>query len=191
MPKIDNDPNPAGDLPLPPRSGGEGSGVGGSLTIAAKQRRSDKRTPRARQLRRAMTDAEKKLWWHLRRLPVHGTHFRRQSPVGPYFVDFASHELRIVIEVDGSGHAQARQIVADARRADFLNARGYIVLRFWNNDVLKDIDAVMTSIFEVIARRSAQEPPTPSPSPPLARARGGGETKRNARPCRRNCKPTK
>ncbi len=173
MPKIDMNSIPADALPLPPRSGGEGLGVGGLVHVETKQQRADKRTPRARQLRRAMTDAEKKLWWHLRRLPVQGTHFRRQSPIGPYFVDFACHELRIVIEVDGGGHGQARQMAADAHRADFLNARGYHVLRFWNNDVLKDIDAVMTSIFDAIARRSAQAPPTPNPSPPLASARGG------------------
>jgi very-short-patch-repair endonuclease len=69
-------------------------------------RKPDSRVPRARALRRAMTDAEKKLWWHLRHFPIEGTHFRRQATIGPYFVDFACHEQRLVIEVDGGQHAE-------------------------------------------------------------------------------------
>jgi very-short-patch-repair endonuclease len=135
----------------------------------------DRRVPRARRLRRDMTDAEKKLWWHLRHLPVARTHFRRQATIGPYFADFACHEKRLVIEVDGGGHARAEQSAADAARTVYLEAKGYRVLRFWNHDVLKEIDAVMLAILSAIESTAQASPPTPDPSPPLASLVGGGE----------------
>jgi very-short-patch-repair endonuclease len=119
-----------------------------------------------------MTDAEQKLWWHLRRLRVGTSHFRRQATIGPYFADFACHEKRLIVEVDGSGHIEHMQMIADAARTESLISRGYRVLRFWNNDVLKETDAVMTVIFEALTDASTS-PPTPDPSPPLATARGG------------------
>jgi very-short-patch-repair endonuclease len=125
-----------------------------------RRQRHDVRTPTARRLRAAATDAEKKMWWHLRRLLLDGTHFRRQAPIGPYFADFACHERRLVIEIDGGQHGQPDRKAADAERTAFLNSRGYRVLRFWNNDVLLDIEAVMTAVF------AALQPPTPNPSPP-------------------------
>src|SRR3954467_12139696 len=99
----------------------------------------DKRVSRARKLRHATTDAERKLWWHLRRIPVEGTHFRRQATIGPYFADFACHEQRLIVEVDGGQHNQPVHIAADAKRSEDLNSRGYRVLRFWNNEVLGNI----------------------------------------------------
>lgn len=77
-----------------------------------------------------MTDAERKLWWHLRELPVDGTHFRRQATIGPYFADFACQHCRLVVELDGGQHAVATNLTADAVRTRFLEARGYRVLRF-------------------------------------------------------------
>ncbi len=113
---------------------------------------------RARAMRLAPTDAERKLWWHLRhRLAVPGTHFRRQVRLGHYIVDFASHQLRIVIEIDGGQHA--RRINHDARRTNFLKSEGYRVLRFWNNDVLTNMDGVL----EVIHSAALA---TPTPTPP-------------------------
>jgi very-short-patch-repair endonuclease len=106
--------------------------------------RTDSRVARARQLRRAMTNAERKLWWHLRRLPNVNAHFRRQATIGQYYADFACHHHRLVIEVDGGGHADDQQIAADQRRSEFLNARGYRVLRFWNNEMFNQIDGVMS-----------------------------------------------
>jgi very-short-patch-repair endonuclease len=76
--------------------------------MVAELRKKDARVPRARQLRRDTTDAERKLWWHLRRLPMETGHFRRQATIGPYFVDFACHQKRLVIEVDGSRHGDAQ-----------------------------------------------------------------------------------
>jgi very-short-patch-repair endonuclease len=120
-----------------------------------------------------MTDAERKLWWHLRSLPIENTHFRRQAPIGPYYADFACHRRRLIIEVDGSGHAEDRQSAADTERTAFLESRGYRVLRFWNNEVLQQIDGVMSVIFEAV--RAAEAPPTPDPSPPRVARAGGGE----------------
>jgi very-short-patch-repair endonuclease len=138
-------------------------------------RNQDTRVPLARQLRRMMTPAERKLWWHLREARFVDSHFRRQATIGRYFVDFCCHTNRLVIEVDGGGHAEPRQLIADARRSEFLQARGYRVLRFWNNDVLTNIEGVMTVIAGALVSGNAEGPPTPDPSPPFAARTGGGE----------------
>ena len=83
-----------------------------------------------------MTDAERKIWYRLRQIPISNSHFRRQATIGPYFADFACHRLKIVIEIDGSQHGEAEGIARDAERSSYLSSRGYRVLRFWNNDVL-------------------------------------------------------
>jgi len=120
----------------------------------------------ARRMRREPTEAERKLWWHLRhRLPVAGSHFRRQVQIGPYLADFACHRSKLVVEIDGGQHAEA--IAQDAARTRRLEAEGYRVLRFWNNDVLSNIDGVLTEIHGALTTT-----PTPDPSP-----QGGGEKK--------------
>src|SRR6185295_10060369 len=93
----------------------------------------DKPVPRARRLRREMTDAEWKLWHNLSRIPVAETHFRRQATIGPYFADFACHRNRIVIEIDGEQHGFDANRRSDDRRTAYLEAAGYRVLRFWNH----------------------------------------------------------
>src|SRR5262249_53907572 len=133
----------------------------------------DRRVERARDLRRAMTEAEKKLWWQLRQLPLANSHFRRQAAIGPYFADFASHKCRVVIEVDGGGHGEARQAAFDRKRSAYLKSRGYRVLRFWNNEVLQEIEGVMTLIYDAVHQQEA--PPPPHPPPPRASPAGGGE----------------
>jgi very-short-patch-repair endonuclease len=94
-----------------------------------------------------MTDAERKLWQRLRQSPFKEHHFRRQATIGRYFCDFASRKLRLVIEVDGGQHAETR---SDEVRTGFLNARGYRVLRFWNNDVLGNIEGTLQTIHQAI-----------------------------------------
>ncbi|MGH6670554.1 MAG: endonuclease domain-containing protein [Xanthobacteraceae bacterium] len=136
----------------------------------------DRPVPLARRLRRMMPPAERKLWWHLREAQFAGSHFRRQATIGRYLVDFCCHTNRLVIEVDGGSHAESRQMIADLRRSEFLQARGYRVLRFWNSDVLTNIEGVMTVIASALASGKAQEPPTPNPSPPFAARMGGGES---------------
>ncbi len=126
----------------------------------------DHRVPRARVLRRDATEAEKKLWQHLRQPPFKVLNFRRQATIGPYFADFASHQLRIIIEVDGGQHSES---AADDVRTSYLVSVGYRVLRFWNNEVLENTSGVLSAIDTAI---NADRPPTPDPSPPQA---GGGE----------------
>jgi very-short-patch-repair endonuclease len=109
-------------------------------------------------MRLSPTDAERKLWWHIRhRLALPASHFRRQVRLGHYIVDFACHTLRIVIEIDGGQHAV--QATQDARRTKFLEAEGYRVLRFWNNEVLTNTDGVLEVIQSAILT-------TPTPTPP-------------------------
>jgi very-short-patch-repair endonuclease len=125
------------------------------------------RTPnqaRAHNMRLDPTEAERKLWWNLRhRLNIRHAHFRRQVRLGKYIADFASHRLHLVIEIDGGQHAE--QFERDAKRTEFLESEGYRVLRFWNNDVLSNIDGVLEMI-----QSACLATPTPNPSP-----QGGGE----------------
>ena len=119
---------------------------------------------RARAMRLAPTDAERRLWWHLRhRLAVQRSHFRRQVRLGHYIVDFACHAKRVIIEVDGGQHAT--QSAADAERTSVLEANGYRVLRYWNNDVLKNIEGVLEDIHRAIGV-------DPHPQPLPTRGRG-------------------
>ncbi len=111
---------------------------------------------RARHLRREMTDAERKLWSVLRDHQLDGCRFRRQAPIGPYVVDFVCHEARLVVEVDGSQHGEQRGLAHDAVRDSWLATRGYRVLRFWNNDVLSNIDGVAEALLSAL--RAAGEP---------------------------------
>jgi very-short-patch-repair endonuclease len=105
-------------------------------------------------MRAAPTEAEKKLWWHLRhRLPLANTHLRRKIRLGSYTVDFASHAARLVIEVDGGQHAE--RVAAHAERTRFLEGEGYRVLRYWNNDVLTNIDGVLADIHRALTTTPA------------------------------------
>lgn len=98
----------------------------------------------ARSLRRRMTDAEQRLWYHLRARRLGGYKFRRQHVVGPYVVDFVCMEAMLVVEVDGGQHAE--EVDRDAWRTRCLEDRGYRVLRFWNDDVLVKTGAVLERI---------------------------------------------
>jgi very-short-patch-repair endonuclease len=116
----------------------------------------------AHRMRTEPTDAERVLWHRLRYdVPLVGSHFRRQASIGPFIVDFASRKAKIVIELDGGQHDW--QGDRDATRTRQIEAAGYRVLRFWNNDVFDNLDGVLSEI-----QRSL--PPTPDPSP-----QGGGE----------------
>src|ERR1700690_1044901 len=101
-----------------------------------------RRTTLARQLRNSMTDAERKLWQHLRQQQT-GIKFRRQFPIGPYILDFVSLDARLNIEIDGGQHAENP---ADVIRDKFVQSQRFTVLRFWNNDVLANIEGVMDVI---------------------------------------------
>ncbi len=105
---------------------------------------------RARQLRRNATDAESLLWQLLRNRQLDGWKFRRQHPVGPYILDFYCHEAGLAVELDGSQHAEPAQAGYDAERTQALETGGIRVLRFWNNEVLKNTNAVLQEIWNVL-----------------------------------------
>jgi len=118
----------------------------------------------ARRMRAEPTKAERVLWQRLRHgIMLVGSHFRRQAAVGPFIVDFASRKAKLVIELDGGQHDW--QQASDAARTRHIEAAGYRVLRFWNNDVLGNLEGVLTEIQSAL-------PPTPDPSP-----QGGGEAR--------------
>ncbi|ATN33292.1 hypothetical protein ACO34A_05675 [Rhizobium sp. ACO-34A] len=102
-----------------------------------------------------MTDAESRLWRHLWRIPIAGTHFRRQVPIGRYFADFACHQIGLVIELDGSQHANGDATRHDEERSQFLALQGYRVIRFWNHEVLGELDAVLDTIFAAVQEQQA------------------------------------
>ena len=108
----------------------------------------------ARKLRRSATDAEVRLWLGLRNRQLGGCKFRRQQPIGPSVVDFICHERRLVIELDGGQHATTDETERTAR----IVADGYHVVRFWNHDVLRNIDGVLTAVAEAIAGRPPHPP---------------------------------
>ena len=150
-------------LPLVGR-GGERSEPGWGYEISMPQTAITKRTrSQAQSLRRSPTDAERKLWYLLRSLKPLGMHFRRQAPIGLYIADFACHSEKLIIELDGSQHIDARKRYDD-QRTRWLESQGYRVLRFWNNAVLKSPNNVAETILAV------RQDPTPNPSP-----QGGGE----------------
>ena len=109
-------------------------------------------TARARELRRNATDAERILWSILRRRQVSGLRFRRQAPIGPYIVDFVCFENRLVIEADGGQHIERADY--DAERTAWLKSAGFTVIRFWNNQVLQETEAVREAIWMAVRRTS-------------------------------------
>lgn len=107
----------------------------------------------ARKLRGEMTDAERRLWYRLRAHRFGGYKFKRQVPIGSYVVDFVCLNLGIVVEVDGGQHAESSR---DRKRDVWLKDRGFLVLRFWNNDVLRNTNAVLEKIMEALLEREAR-----------------------------------
>ncbi|TDH39458.1 endonuclease domain-containing protein [Pseudohoeflea suaedae] len=107
----------------------------------------------AKRMRRTMTDAERKLWYELRGHRLMGLGFRRQSPIKGFIVDFACPERRLIVELDGSQHARASAEISDQARTTALEADGWTVLRFWNDDVLKSIGDVCEHIVRVVEGR--------------------------------------
>ena len=106
------------------------------------------------------TDAEQRLWYRLRAHRFMDLKFKRQKPIGRYIVDFVCMEHRLIIELDGSQHAE--QVAYDQQRDAWLRSQGYTVLRFWNNDVMQQLEGVLEQILLTLS---------PGPSP----ASGRGE----------------
>ena len=99
---------------------------------------------RAGELRRELTPAEQKLWAYLRGNKLKGISFRRQHAIGNYIVDFCAIKAKLVIKLDGSQHLEQEEY--DQERTDYLESKGYKVIRFWNNDVMNDIQGVLRVI---------------------------------------------
>ena len=146
------------DQPSPPAGEGalrrrRGAGEGARSTVVA------------RQLRSRMTDAERKLWLALKDRRFENYKFRRQVPIGPYVADFVCFELRLIIEVDGGQHADsARDLVRD----EWFASNEFRVVRYWNNDVLQNLQGVLENLVTVMsgpphpAARLRSPPPSPA-----------------------------
>ena len=104
-------------------------------------------TPLARSLRRDATNAERHLWQGLRRKQVAGSRFRRQVVLGGFIAEFASFDARLVVEVDGATHSTNEEMAYDAARSEALAAQGFAVLRFTNEDVYRNLDGVLETIY--------------------------------------------
>ena len=156
MPHAMKNPIRASTAPLPPPSrgrAGEGAKVGEGAP---------RLTQVARKLRHTMTDAERKLWSRLRAHQL-GAHFHRQAPLGSYVLDFVCFTARVVVEVDGGQHADSE---SDEVRDAWLQGQGFLVLRFWNNEVLQNIDGVLETIMAELHKAPLHQPsPPPQPSP--------------------------
>ena len=107
----------------------------------------------ARKLRREQTDVERKLWNELRGRRLGGVKFRRQQPIGPYFVDFVSFDAMLVVELDGSQHGEEAARRKDERRTAYLNSRGLHVIRFWNHEINQNMRGVLEAIERALEGR--------------------------------------
>ena len=109
----------------------------------------------AKRMRKSMTEAELKLWNALRAHRLEGLGFRRQMPIGNFIVDFACAEHRLIVEVDGIQHAEDQTQRDDARRTRYLEHQGWRVIRFWNHEVLEDIDGCCQHILATLGKTGA------------------------------------
>jgi very-short-patch-repair endonuclease len=116
----------------------------------------------AKVLRRKMTDAERRLWHWLRAHRLAGQKFKRQVPIGSYIVDFACLSRKLIVEVDGGQHSES---VRDKTRDAWLKTQGFEVLRFWNNDVLKNTEGVLELIFIALKEQPSPGALCAPPSP--------------------------
>ena len=114
-------------------------------------------------LRRHATPAERRLWHRIRAGQFGGFQFRRQFPIGEFIVDFCCRARRLVIELDGSQHGAATGVAEDRERTHLISARGYRVMRFWNKDIIMNLDGVLEQVFAELGQ--------PPPNLPLVRGR--------------------
>jgi very-short-patch-repair endonuclease len=145
----------------------------------------------AKRLRANTTPHERALWRALKEIPIDGTHFRRQAPIGPYVVDFFCPAKHLIIELDGGHHNEDETARRDRERQEWLEGQGYRVVRFWNSDVMENLTAVLERIYvELYGSREAEAAPLKHrrrrrelhPTPPL---RGDPESElRSSRPSR-------
>ena len=111
---------------------------------------------RARTLRQNMTEAERRVWQILRSRQIEGHKFRRQVPIGRYIADFVCREARLIVEIDGGQHDRAA--CGETKRTEFLQNEGYRVLRFWNHEILANLEGVHDRIAEELGRITPTQP---------------------------------
>ena len=111
----------------------------------------NEKTKKARELRNNMTPQERKIWQLLRNKSVLNLKFRRQYPIENYIVDFICNEKNLIIEIDGGQHNEEINKIYDEKRTEFLESRGYKVLRFWNNEIDNNIEGVYLEILKALS----------------------------------------
>ncbi len=116
----------------------------------------------ARSQRQKPTEAEKLLWNKLRSMKSGGVKFRRQQPIDGYIVDFIEFDKRLIIEIDGGQHNETQNIARDNKRTAYLENQGFHLIRFWDSDVLRNMDGVLEKIRETLAELSPSPLPLPS-----------------------------
>ena len=117
----------------------------------------------SQQLRKNMTDAERKLWQALRQKQIAGFKFRRQAPIGKkHIVDFVCHQAKVIIELDGGQHNEKENIHYDNERTYWLNSQGYIVQRYWNNNIFEHLNEVIDEILSLCMSRIPPSFPSPT-----------------------------
>ena len=171
--------SPHNPSPLAGEGGARAEGVGGCgvasrpatpKSLAAVQARHQLLKERARAMRANPTDCERKLWALLRDRRLGGDHWRRQEVIDDrYIVDFVCFEHRLIVEADGSQHAESR---SDRERDIWLEEQGFRVLRFWNNDIASNIEGVAEAILAAVRSSAAQTRGDPTPFP-LPQGEGG------------------
>jgi very-short-patch-repair endonuclease len=160
-------------LPSPARGEGREQAASAKPSVA---------TVRARSLRSNMTDAERKLWFALRDRRFANFKFRRQVPVGPFIADLICYHARVVIEVDGGQHSESPR---DEQRDRWLAANDFFVLRFWNNEVLSNLEGVMTKLLDILRKRTPHPARAARGRPSPARGEGIEPAARETRPTQR------
>lgn len=124
---------------------------------AAKMVSTSIRRAAAKKLRANTTPHERILWRALKDLPIEGSHFRRQAPIGPYVVDFFCPAKRLILEIDGGHHNEDDVAARDRNRQQWLENEGYRVIRFWNSEITRDLTAVLERIYvEIYGSREAE-----------------------------------
>ncbi len=142
--------------------------------VRGKPRYSKETLERAKTLRREMTPQERQLWGALRDRRLAGFKFRAQQPIGPFIADFVCQSEKLIIEADGSQHADS---AADASRDAYLRSKGYRVIRFWNNEITREFAAVLETIYATL---KPPHPPTAARRAPPSPSRGEGLGDRHA-----------
>jgi very-short-patch-repair endonuclease len=151
--------------------------------------REGQKTFTARRLRRDETPAEKRLWEQLRNRTLDGHKFVRQSPAGPYVADFMCREQGLIVEVDGATHSTAAEIESDRMRTGYLEADGFRILRFQNDEILNGMDEVLTIIRSTLAHVPSP-PPSLRDGSPSSPASGRGHEGSSSSPVQREKKGT-